>query len=68
MPVGTWDGRRLTVDALLNGAVEVIGSGGTVDVGWSSQPGVPEIVSFDPITNAIDDEIGISTDGFEPLP
>ena len=68
VPAGTWDASFLTVDALLDRAVETIGSGGTVEVRWSAQAGVPEIVSFDPIPNAVDDEMGISTSGFEALP
>jgi Family of unknown function (DUF6174) len=60
-------GIALTVDGLLERARTTIDGGGTVRATWDKVTGVPTSMTFDPIPQAIDDELHVTVDDFAPV-
>lgn len=58
----------LTVAALFDRADETLAQGGTVTVTWKDDGAgaLPEHVAFDPVKNAIDDELYVDVTSLEP--
>jgi Family of unknown function (DUF6174) len=60
-------GIALTVDGLFEQARTTIDGGGTVYATWDKVTGVPTSMTFDPIQQAIDDELHVTVDDFAPV-
>jgi hypothetical protein len=54
-----------TVDDLYAMAASTIGEGGAVPASWGDG-GVPTTITFDPVPNAIDDELSVTVVSFTP--
>ena len=61
-------GFPLTVDAVLQEAIDAIDGGGTVEVEWGDQAGVPKSMTIDRMPRAIDDELILEVTGLDPAP
>jgi hypothetical protein len=64
-------GFPLTVDAVFEQAQQAIDGGGTADATWSGVGnafGIPGTLLIDPIKQAVDDELSVSVQSFEPTP
>ncbi len=57
----------VTVDRLFAEAVSDLNAGGSVRATWDVS-GLPRHLVLDPIPNAIDDELDVTIDAFEPTP
>lgn len=57
-----------TIPAMFAGARSVLASGGTVRATYDAARGFPSMMTYDPIANAIDDELTIQVTGFTPNP
>jgi hypothetical protein len=58
----------LTVDGLFTEALRTLADGGSVDVTWGGPSGLPTSMFLDRDLQAIDDELSVSVDTFEPTP
>jgi hypothetical protein len=68
VPLENLVGFPLTVDDVLDHAVNAVAGGGSVDVTWGQVPGVPAAITIDPVPGAIDDEINLLVDRLDPAP
>jgi Family of unknown function (DUF6174) len=57
----------LTIDAVYERARATLAGGGTVDVLYDEDTGVPTTIALDPVPQAIDDELEISVNDFAPV-
>ena len=57
----------ISVDRLFEEAVSDLNAGGSVRATWDAS-GLPGHLVLDPIPNAIDDELDVTIDRFEPTP
>jgi hypothetical protein len=55
----------ISLDRLFDQAVSDLNAGGSVRATWDVS-GLPRHIILDPIPNAIDDELDVTIDGFEP--
>ena len=62
------EGFPLTVDALLQRAIDATSAGGSVQGEWSDTTGVPTWMSIDPDPHAVDDELSVTVSRFDPAP
>ncbi len=56
----------LTIDAIYERARATIAGGGKVDLLYDEVTGVPTTIAFDPVPQAIDDELEVSVESFAP--
>jgi Family of unknown function (DUF6174) len=56
----------LTIDAVYERARATLAGGGKVDVLYDEATGVPTTIAFDPVPQAIDDELEVSVESFAP--
>ena len=68
VPLANVQGLPLTVDTLLQSAIDAERAGGTAGATWPSDNGVPSELHTDPDPNAVDDERSITVSRFDPVP